>query len=70
MRDAAAPVPSALPGAPLPAPRYVDVGRARFVRRASCCLVVETPSGSLCTSCPRRPPVERHALLEAAARWF
>ncbi len=57
-------------GAPLPAPRYVDVGGARFVRRASCCLVVETPSGSLCTSCPRRPPAERHALLEAVAPWF
>jgi len=65
----AAPLVAAV-GPPLPPPRYVDVGRARFVRRASCCLLYATPSGSLCTSCPRRPPPERSALLEAAARWF
>ena len=57
-------------GAPLPVPRYVDVAGARFTRRASCCLVVELPGGSLCTSCPRRPPAERAALLEQVARWF
>jgi ferric iron reductase protein FhuF len=57
-------------GAPLPAPRYVDVAGARFTRRASCCLMVELPGGALCTSCPRRPPAERAALLEQAARWF
>ena len=57
-------------GGPLPMPRYVDVAGARFTRRASCCLVVEVPGGSLCTSCPRRPPAERAALLEQAARWF
>jgi hypothetical protein len=57
-------------GAPLPVPRYVDVAGARFTRRASCCLMVEVPGGSLCTSCPRRPPAERAALLEQAARWF
>lgn len=51
-------------GAPLPVPRYEDVGEARFTRRASCCLVVELPAGALCTSCPRRPPAERRALLE------
>lgn len=51
----------------LPAPRYVDIGGTRFVRRASCCLIYETPYGSLCTSCPRRPPAERQALLERAA---
>jgi ferric iron reductase protein FhuF len=55
-------------GAPLPAPRYEDVGGTRFTRRASCCLLVELPSGAMCTSCPRRPPGERHALLEGAAR--
>jgi ferric iron reductase protein FhuF len=55
-------------GPPLPAPRYVDVGAARFTRRASCCLVYRLPGGPLCTSCPRRPPVEREALLRAAAR--
>ena len=57
-------------GAPLPVPRYVDVAGARFTHRASCCLMVELPGGSLCTSCPRRPPAERAALLDQAARWF
>lgn len=55
-------------GDPLPVPRYEDVGGARFTRRASCCLLVELPSGSMCTSCPRRPPDERRALLERTAR--
>jgi ferric iron reductase protein FhuF len=63
----AAPLAAAV-GAPLPVPRYVDVGGTRFTRRASCCLVVELPGGSLCTSCPRRPPEERLALLERLAR--
>ena len=54
----------------LPMPRYVDVAGACFTQRASCCLVVELPGGSLCTSCPRRAPAERLALLEQAARWF
>ncbi len=57
-------------GPALPAPRYVDVGGARFIRRASCCLVVELPGGNLCTSCPRRPPADRLRQLERAARWF
>ena len=57
-------------GAPLPVPRYVDVAGARFTLRTSCCLVVELPGGSLCTSCPRRPSAQRRALLEQAARWF
>ena len=64
----AAPLAAAV-GAPLPMPRYVDVSRARFVRRASCCLLYALPHGSLCTSCPRRTPDDRHALLERAARW-
>ena len=51
-------------GPPLPGPRYVDVGRVRFTRRASCCLLVEVPGQAMCTSCPRRPPAERQALLE------
>lgn len=63
----AAPLAEAV-GTVLPAPRYVDVGGARFARRASCCLVYALPHGSLCTSCPRRPPAERHALLERVAR--
>ncbi|WP_040337485.1 (2Fe-2S)-binding protein [Candidatus Blastococcus massiliensis] len=63
----AAPLAEAI-GSPLPVPRYEDVGGARFTRRASCCLVYRLPSGPLCTSCPRRPPAERRALLEEAAR--
>jgi ferric iron reductase protein FhuF len=51
-------------GPPLPVPRYVDVGRARFTRRASCCLLVEVPGQAMCTSCPRRPPEERRTLLQ------
>jgi len=54
-------------GPVLPAPRYEDVAGQRFTRRASCCLMIEVPGGSLCTSCPRRPPEERHTLLEATA---
>jgi hypothetical protein len=65
----ASPLAAAI-GAPLPAPRYVEVGGARFVRRASCCLVYRLPGGPLCTSCPRRPPSERRGLLEKAAHWF
>lgn len=65
----AAPLAAAI-GAPLPVPRYVDVGGARFSRRASCCLMVELPGGSLCASCPRRPPADRLVQLERAARWF
>jgi hypothetical protein len=51
-------------GAPLPVPRYVDVRGTRFTRRASCCLLYRVPGEPLCTSCPRRPPAERRALLE------
>jgi hypothetical protein len=65
----AAPLATAI-GTPLPVPRYVDVGGARFVRRASCCLVYELPGGPLCTSCPRRLPAERRVLLERAAARF
>ena len=57
-------------GTPLPSARYVDVAGARFVRRASCCLLCALPHGSLCTSCPRRPPAQRTARLADAARWF
>jgi hypothetical protein len=62
----AAPLAAAI-GSPLPTPRYVDVGRSRYTRRASCCLLVEVPGQQMCTSCPRRPPAERRALLERAA---
>jgi hypothetical protein len=63
----AAPLAAAV-GAPLPAPRYVDVGAARFTRRASCCLLYRLPHGSLCTSCPHRSPEERRRLLAAVRR--
>ncbi|MGY1717911.1 (2Fe-2S)-binding protein [Blastococcus sp. SYSU DS0552] len=62
----AAPLARAV-GAPLPAPRYVDVGGARFTARVSCCLVDRLPPGARCLSCPRRPPAERQVLLEDAA---
>ncbi len=54
-------------GPPLPEPRYEDVGGVRFVRRTSCCLIYRLPDGPLCTSCPRRPPAERVALLQRTA---
>jgi hypothetical protein len=63
----AAPLAAAI-GAPLPAPRYVDVGGSRFTRRASCCLLVAVPGQAMCVSCPRRPPADRQALLERLAR--
>jgi ferric iron reductase protein FhuF len=62
----AAPLAAAI-GAPLPAPRYVDVAGARFTRRASCCLLYRVPGEPLCTSCPRRPAAERQILLEDTA---
>jgi hypothetical protein len=59
----AAPLAAAI-GPQLPAPRYLEVGRSRFTRRASCCLLVDVPGQRMCTSCPRRPPAERYALLD------
>lgn len=61
-------------GAPMPAPRYVDIdrrpprtGRARFVRRGSCCLIYLEPGEAKCVSCPRLTPGSRHELLTKAA---
>ncbi|MBB3676861.1 ferric iron reductase protein FhuF [Modestobacter versicolor] len=54
-------------GSPLPAPRYVDVEGVRFTRRASCCLLYRLPHEVLCTSCPRRDPLQRQVLLEDTA---
>ncbi|WP_299955269.1 (2Fe-2S)-binding protein [uncultured Modestobacter sp.] len=67
----AAPLAAAI-GTPLPGPRYVDVsapaGRTvRFTRRASCCLLWQVPHEVVCTSCPRRDPVQRQVLLEDLA---
>ena len=65
----AAPLAAAI-GPVLPSPRDADVGGARFVRRASCCLLYRLPGGPVCTSCPRRPPAERQLLLrDTARRW-
>lgn len=50
-------------GPPLLAPRFVDVGRTRFVRRVSCCSLYRAPGQEMCASCPRRPPAERSELL-------
>ncbi|WP_338886866.1 (2Fe-2S)-binding protein [Rhodococcus sovatensis] len=55
--------------APLPAPRFVDVGGRRFTRRCSCCLLYLTEGADKCTSCPRRSPSDRLRGLEAAARY-
>jgi len=43
----------------LPAPRYVQVGRNRLVRRASCCLLYRIPGEPKCVSCPRQTPEQR-----------
>jgi ferric iron reductase protein FhuF len=52
-------------GLGLPKPRYVYVGSAPVVRRASCCLIYEANSAK-CTSCPRQTPDERDRRLRAA----
>ncbi|MCM6774613.1 (2Fe-2S)-binding protein [Nocardia sp. CDC159] len=51
----------------LPVPRFVDIEERTFVRRISCCLVFEVPGCQMCTSCPKRPAAERHALLTELA---
>jgi hypothetical protein len=43
----------------LPAPRFVDVGGHRVLRRSSCCLVYEAPGQQKCASCPRQRPEDR-----------
>ncbi|MGJ7908064.1 (2Fe-2S)-binding protein [Actinopolyspora sp. H202] len=54
--------------APMPAPRYTGIeSPARttrlFTKRTSCCLLYRAPGEDKCTSCPGRPPEQRHALL-------
>ena len=49
-----------------PVPRYVTVGGQRAVRRASCCLVYESPGQQKCVSCPRQKPDDRLRRLRAA----
>ncbi|MFD8500492.1 (2Fe-2S)-binding protein [Amycolatopsis sp. NPDC059657] len=50
-----------------PKPRFVRVGRAPVVRRASCCLIYETANASKCTSCPRQRPEERERRLRTGS---
>ncbi|SDI85941.1 FhuF 2Fe-2S C-terminal domain-containing protein [Actinokineospora alba] len=50
-------------GPELPVPRFVEVGGRTVVRRASCCLVYETPGADKCVSCPRQTPADRMARL-------
>ncbi|WP_436501392.1 (2Fe-2S)-binding protein [Actinokineospora sp. HUAS TT18] len=52
-------------GQELPRPRFVDVGGRTVVRRASCCLVYETPGADKCVSCPRQLPADRLRRLQA-----
>lgn len=42
-----------------PTPRYTAVGGQSVVRRASCCLVYESPGQGKCVSCPRQRPDDR-----------
>jgi hypothetical protein len=42
-----------------PVPRFVEVAGQRVVRRASCCLVYESPGQQKCVSCPRQRPDDR-----------
>jgi FhuF-like iron-sulfur protein len=64
--DLAAEISAEISGAgPMPVPRYVSVGGARVVRRASCCLIYEAPGERKCVSCPRQHPDERRRRLAA-----
>jgi hypothetical protein len=55
-------------GPPLPRPRFVTVLGQVFVRRGSCCLIYMAADAQMCTSCPKRDPAERVALLSALVR--
>jgi hypothetical protein len=48
-----------------PVPRIVAVGGQHVVRRASCCLVYESPGEQKCVSCPRQRPDDRLRRLHA-----
>jgi len=58
---------AAIAAPPLLPPRYIDfanaVGQRRFVRRGSCCLIYLVTDGDKCSSCPRRTPADREAVL-------
>jgi hypothetical protein len=46
---------------PLPRPRYGRAGQRVFVRRGSCCLVLQVPGLQRCDNCPRQTPEQRQA---------
>lgn len=71
---------AAVTGPPLPRPRWADVvplegdcvdrpdlGRQRFTRRSSCCLLYEAPGQGMCGSCPKRAPDDRLLRMRYAA---
>ena len=49
----------------LPMPRYYEIGSAKAVHRASCCLIYQVGQPK-CVSCPRQRPAERARRLRAA----
>jgi ferric iron reductase protein FhuF len=53
-------------GLRMPLPRFVRIGTAPVLRRASCCLIYRATGGDKCTSCPRQRPQERERRLRAA----
>lgn len=67
-------------GFPFPRPRWVDVvpvddtgaerpdlGEHRFLRRASCCLLLDAPGQAACGTCPGRRPEERRMRMQVSA---
>ena len=50
-------------GQALPAPRFEQVAGHQVVRRASCCLIFQVPTGQKCASCPRQLPEQRQRRL-------
>jgi hypothetical protein len=65
-RPALAGLIAAAVGQALPAPRFEQVAGHRVVRRASCCLIFQVPTGQKCASCPRQLPADRRRRLLSA----
>lgn len=53
-------------GPTMPAPRFEWMADQWVVRRSSCCLLYQVPSGVKCISCPRQVPEVRRQRLRAA----
>jgi hypothetical protein len=53
-------------GPVLPVPRYMNVSGRLVVRRASCCLIYQSPGTDKCVSCPRQTPDERLSRLSSS----